>query len=96
MQTRMAFDLVISHLSTALAAATVGGVLRKRVFDAVKQAHRLQCLEAIKAYIFQDIARGTSKYSHNTHTLVNARKLLAEYQRDQLPWLTELHDCGKE
>ena len=46
-------------------------------------------------YIFQDIARGTSKYSHNAHTLVNARKLLAEYQQEQLPWFPELHCCGQ-
>jgi len=95
LQTRTVFDLVIRHLTAALAAATVEGVLRKREFDAVKKRHRLQCLKAIKVYIFQDIKRGTSKYSHNTHTLVNARKLLAEYQRDQLPWLSELHHCGQ-
>ena len=95
LQTRTVFDLVISHLNAALAVATVDGVLKKQVFDAVKEAHRLQCLAAVRAYIFQDIARGTSKYSHNTNTLVNARKLLAEYQRDQLPWFSELHHCGQ-
>jgi len=94
-QTRAVFDLVITHLTSALAAATVKGVFKKQVFDAVKEKHRLQCLAAIKDYIFQDIARGTSKYSHNAHTLVNARKLLAEYQQEQLPWLPELHCCGQ-
>ena len=96
MQTRAVFDLVIRHLNAALAAATVEGVLRKREFDAVKKRHRLQCLKAIKLYIIQDIKRGTSKYSHNTHTLMNARKLLAEYQQNQLPWLSELHHCGQD
>ena len=95
LQTRTVFDLVISHLNAALAAATVSGVLKKQVFDAVKESHRLQCLAAIREYIFKDIARGTSKYSHNAHTLVNARKLLAEYQRAQLPWFPELHHCGQ-
>jgi hypothetical protein len=94
-QTRAVFDLVIRHLSAALAAATVNKVFKKQMFDAVKEGHRLQCLAEIKNYIFQDIARGTSKYSHNAHTLVNARKLLAEYQQDQLPWFLELHCCGQ-
>jgi hypothetical protein len=94
LQTRTVFDLVINHLNAALAAATVGGVLNKHAFDGVKETHRLQCLAAIRAYIFADLATGTSKYSHNTHTLVNARKLLAEYQRAELPWLPELHHCG--
>ena len=94
-QTRTVFDLVIRHLNAALAAATVSGVVKKRVFNAVKESHRLQCLAAIRAYIFQDIANGTSKYSHNAHTLVNARKLLAEYQQDQLLWFPELHHCGQ-
>ena len=44
LQTRAVFDLVIRHLNAALAAATVGGVLKKRAFDTVKQAYRLQCL----------------------------------------------------
>ena len=95
LQTRKVFDLVISHLNAALAAAVVDGVLRKQVFDALKESHRLQCMAAVRAYIFQDIAGGTSKYSHNTHTLVNARKLLAEYQREELPWFPELHHCGQ-
>ena len=95
LQTRKVFDLVISHLNAALAAAAVDGVLKKQLFDALKESHRLQCLAAVQTYIFQDIARGTSKYSHNTHTLVNARKLLAEYQREELPWFPELHHCGQ-
>jgi hypothetical protein len=94
-QTRAVFDLVIRHLTTALAAATVGRVFKKQMFDAVKEGHRLQCLAAVRDYIFADIARGTSKYSHNAHTLVNARKLLAEYQQEQLPWFPELHCCGQ-
>jgi len=94
-QTRTVFDLVIRHLTAALAAATVKGVFKKQVFDAVKESHRLQCLADTKDYIFADIARGTSKYSHNAHTLVNARKLLAEYQQEQLPWYPELHCCGQ-
>ena len=89
------FDLVVRHLTAALVAATVNGVFKKQVFDAVKEKHRLQCLEAVRAYILADIARGTSKYSHNSHTLVNARKLLAEYQQEQLPWFPELHCCGQ-
>ena len=89
------FDLVIRHLTEALAAATVNGVFKKQMFDAVKEKHRLQCLEAVRIYMFQDIARGMSKYSHNSHTLVNARKLLAEYQQEQLPWYPELHCCGQ-
>jgi hypothetical protein len=94
LQTRTVFDLVINHLNAALAAATVSGVLKQQAFDAVKETHRLQCLAAIKFYVFEDLERGTSKYSHNTHTLVNARKLLAEYQGDELPWFPELHHCG--
>ena len=94
-QTRAVFDLVVRHLTDALAAATVGGVFRKQTFDAVKEKHRLQCLEAVRAYIFQDLERSTSKYSLNAHVLVNARKLLAEYQQDQLPWFPELHCCGQ-
>ena len=94
-QTRAVFDLVIRHLTEALAAATVNGVFKKQMFDAVKEKHRLQCLEAVRIYMFQDIARGMSKYSHNSHTLVNARKLLAEYQQEQLPWYPELHCCGQ-
>jgi hypothetical protein len=94
LQTRKVFDLVIDHLNAALAAATVSGVLDKQAFDAVKETHRLQCLAAIRAFVFEDLERGTSKYSHNTHTLVNARKLLAEYQGDELPWFPELHHCG--
>jgi hypothetical protein len=93
-QTRAVFDLVIRHLTTALAAATVGRVFKKAVFDTVKESHRQQCLAAVRDYVFADIARGTSKYSHNAHTLVNARKLLAEYQQDQLPWFPDLHCCG--
>ena len=77
LQTRAVFDLVIRHLSAALAAATVNGVFKKQLFDAVKEVHRLQCLADIKDYVFQDIARGTSKYSHNAHTLVNARQQAA-------------------
>jgi hypothetical protein len=95
LQTRTVFDIVINHLNAALAAATVGGALNKHAFDAVKESHRLQCLAAVRDYIFADLATGTSKYSHNTHTLVNARKLLAEYQRAELPWLPELHHCGQ-
>ena len=95
LQTREVFDLVISHLNAALASATVNGVLKKQVFDAVKEAHRLHCLAAVKAFIFQDIARGTSKYSHHTNTMVDARKLLAEFQREELPWFPELHHCGQ-
>ena len=94
LQTRTVFDIVINHLNAALAAATVCEVLNKQAFDAVKETHRLQCLAAVRAYLFQDLAKGTSKYSHNTHTLVNARKLLAEYQRAELPWFVELHCCG--
>jgi len=95
LQTRAVFDLVIRHLSAALAAATVEGVFKKQVFDSVKEAHRQQCLADIRDYIFEDIANGTSKYSQNAHTLVNARKLLAEYQQDQIPWYPELHHCGQ-
>jgi hypothetical protein len=89
------FDLVITHLTTALAAATVKGVFKKQVFDAVREGHRLQCLAAVRDNIFADLERGTSKYSHNAHVLVNARKLLAEYQQEQLPWFPELHCCGQ-
>jgi hypothetical protein len=93
--TRDVFDLVVSHVNAAMKEAAVNGLFKKQLFDAVKEVHRSQCLEAIKAYVFKDISRGTSKYSHNTHTLVNARKLLAEYQRAELPWFPELHHCGK-
>ena len=94
-QTRAVFDIVICHLNAALAAATHNKVFKKQVFDASKESHRLQCLAAVRDYIFADMANGTSKYSHNAHTLVNARKLLAEYQQDQLPWFPELHCCGQ-